>query len=72
MRWQGALSQRLLSEPVLLSSYARCGQERSFAFADPVGEVVATAADEVRPALSAVERAELDALPRWTPLERTH
>ncbi|MDE2807847.1 MAG: chorismate-binding protein, partial [Gemmatimonadota bacterium] len=42
---------------MLLSSYARCGQERSFAFAQPVGEVVAAAADEVRPALSAVERA---------------
>ena len=43
--------------PVLLSSYARCSQERSFAFSDSVGEVVAAAADEVRPALSAVERA---------------
>ena len=47
----------VLKSPVLLSSYARCRQERSFAFADPVGEVVAATADEVRPALSAVERA---------------
>ena len=47
----------VVESPVLLSSYTRCGQERSFAFAHPVGEVVATAADEVRPALSAVERA---------------
>ena len=47
----------VLESPVLLSSYARCGQERSFAFVDPVGEVVAAAAGEVRPALSAVERA---------------
>ena len=47
----------VLESPVLLSSYARCGQERSFAFVDPVDEVVAVAADEVRPALSAVERA---------------
>ena len=46
-----------LESPVLLSSYARCGQERSFAFAQPVDEVVAATADEVRPALSAVERA---------------
>ena len=46
-----------LESPVLLSSYARCGQERSFAFTQPVDEVVAVAADEVRPALSAVERA---------------
>ncbi len=46
-----------LENPVLLSSYARCGLEHSFAFAQPVDEVVATAADEVRPALSAVERA---------------
>ena len=46
-----------LESPVLLSSYARCGQERSFAFAQPVEEVVAATADEVRPALSAVERA---------------
>ena len=28
----------VLESPVLLSSYARCGQERSFAFAHPVGE----------------------------------
>lgn len=47
----------VLESPVLLSSYARCGPERSFAFADPVDEVVATAAAEVRPAISAVERA---------------
>ena len=47
----------VLESPVLLSSYARCGQERSFAFAQPVEEVVAATADEVRPALSAVERA---------------
>ena len=47
----------ILASPVLLSSYVRCGQERSFAFADPVGEVVAAAAGEVRPALCAVERA---------------
>ena len=47
----------MLSGPVLFSSYARCGQDRSFAFVDPVDEVVAVAADEVRPALSAVERA---------------
>ena len=47
----------VLESPVLLSSYARCRQERSFAFSDSVGEVVAAAADEVRPALSAVERA---------------
>ena len=47
----------MLSGPILLSSYARCGQERSFAFVDPVGEVVAVAADEVRPARSAVEQA---------------
>ena len=47
----------VIESPVLLSSYARCGQERSFAFVDPVDEVVAAAADEVRPALSAVERA---------------
>ena len=47
----------MLSGPILLSSYARCGQERSFAFAHPVGEVVAAAADEVRSVLSAVERA---------------
>ncbi len=46
-----------VASPVLLSSYARCGQERSFAFAQPVGEVVAAAAAEVRPALSTVERA---------------
>ena len=46
-----------LKSPVLLSSYSRCGQERSFAFVDLVEEVVATAAGEVRPALSAVERA---------------
>ena len=46
-----------LESPVLLSSYARCGQERSFAFAQPVGEVVAATADEVRSALSSVERA---------------
>ena len=46
-----------LESPVLLSSYARCGSERSFAFAQPVGEVVATATDEVRPALGAVEQA---------------
>lgn len=46
-----------IESPVLLSSYARSGPERSFAFTDPVGEVVATAAEEVRPALSAVERA---------------
>ena len=64
MHLQGALSQRLLSEPVLLSSYARCGPERSFAFADPVGEVVATAADELKTAKKAVQRPELDALPR--------
>lgn len=47
----------VIKSPVLLSSYARCGPERSFAFAQPVGEVVAAAADEVRPALSAVARA---------------
>ena len=47
----------MLSGPVLFSFYARCGQDRSFAFVDPVDEVVAVAADEVRPALSAVERA---------------
>ena len=47
----------VLESPVLLSSYTRCGQERSFAFAQPVEEVVAATADEVRPALSAVERA---------------
>ena len=47
----------MLAGPVLLSSYAHCGQERSFAFAQPVDEVVAVAADEVRPALGAVERA---------------
>ena len=47
----------VIESPVLLSSYSRCGQERSFAFVDPVDEVVAVAADEVRPALSAVERA---------------
>ena len=47
----------MLAGPVLLSSYARCGSERSFAFAHPVGEVVAVAADEVRPALAEVERA---------------
>ena len=47
----------VLESPVLLSSYARCGQERSFAFAQPVEEVVAATADEVRPALGAVERA---------------
>ena len=47
----------VLESPVLLSSYTRCGKERSFAFAHPVGEVVAVAAAEVRPALSAVERA---------------
>ncbi len=46
-----------LESPVLLSSYARCGSERSFAFAQPVGEVVATATAEVRPALGAVEQA---------------
>ncbi len=46
-----------LESPVLLSSYARGGQQRSFAFAQPVGEVVATATDEVRPALSAVAQA---------------
>ena len=42
----------VIESPVLLSSYARCGQERSFAFVDPVDEVVAAAAGEVRPALS--------------------
>jgi len=47
----------MLSGPILLSSYARCGQEHSFAFAHSVGEVVAAAADEVRPALVAVKRA---------------
>ena len=47
----------VIESPVLLSSYSRCEQERSFAFVDPVDEVVAAAADEVRPALSAVERA---------------
>ena len=47
----------VLESPVLLSSYSRCGQECSFAFAQPVDEVVAVVADEVRPALSAVERA---------------
>ena len=47
----------VIESPVLLSSYARCGPERSFAFAQPVEEVVAATADEVRPALSAVERA---------------
>ena len=47
----------VLESPVLLSSYARSGPERSFAFVHPVGEVVAAAAEEVRPALSAVERA---------------
>ena len=47
----------VLESPVLLSSYSRCGQECSFAFAQPVEEVVAAVADEVRPALSAVERA---------------
>ena len=46
-----------IESPVLLSSYARCGPERSFAFAHPVGEVAAVAVDEVRPALRAVERA---------------
>ena len=46
-----------IESPVLLSSYARCGPERSFAFAHPVGEVAATAVDEVRPALRAVEQA---------------
>ena len=46
-----------IKSPVLLSSYARCGPERSFAFVQPVGEIVAAAADEVRPALSAVDRA---------------
>ena len=46
-----------IESPVLLSSYARSGPERSFAFTDPVGEVVASAVEEVRPALSAVERA---------------
>ena len=46
-----------IESPVLLSSYARCGPERSFAFAHPVGEVAAAAVDEVRPALHAVERA---------------
>ena len=47
----------VIESPVLLSSYARCGQERSFAFVEPVDEVVALVADEVRPALSVVERA---------------
>lgn len=47
----------MLAGPVLLSSYARCGSEHSFAFDHPVGEVVAAAADEVRPVLCAVERA---------------
>ena len=47
----------MISEPILLSSYARCGQERSFAFVQPVDEMVTATADEVRPVLGAVKRA---------------
>ena len=43
--------------PVLLESYALDQQERSFAFVEPVGEVVATDMGQVRQALVEVERA---------------
>ena len=47
----------MLNEPVLLESYAPSGEGRSFAFADPIDEVVAFEIGDVRPGLIAVERA---------------
>lgn len=47
----------MLNGPVLLESYAAGSQERSFAFAKPVDEIVALNPGEVRQALGEVERA---------------
>ena len=47
----------MLNEPVLLESFMPRGEGRSFAFADPVDEIVAFKIGEVRPGLIAVERA---------------
>jgi para-aminobenzoate synthetase/4-amino-4-deoxychorismate lyase len=46
-----------LNGSILFESYAPDGRERSYAFADPVGEVVAMEFSQVRQALVEVERA---------------